>query len=138
MIRTGYYKAKGVLIQPNPIFICRSISTNMQAYLDEQRHTPKRYMLLAPPYKEILEPWYNNRLTYNSYTDLYNELVLSKLNPHKVVEDLGTDPIMICYEKPGEFCHRHLVAKWLQTAGYPVEEYKYITPVLPGVSEWEF
>ncbi len=24
----------------------------------------------------------------------------------------GAEPILLCYEKPGQFCHRRLVAKW--------------------------
>ena len=38
----------------------------------------------------------------------------------------GTEDIaLVCYEKPGDFCHRHLVADWLNEAGYQCEEYKY-------------
>ena len=36
---------------------------------------------------------------------------------------LGTEIALICYEKPENFCHRHLVAEWLQEAGYQVQEY---------------
>ena len=32
---------------------------------------------------------------------------------------------IICYEKPFDFCHRHLVADWLQNRGFDVEEYKF-------------
>jgi len=31
--------------------------------------------------------------------------------------------VLLCYEKPGEFCHRHLVAAWLRQAGFSVAEY---------------
>ena len=31
---------------------------------------------------------------------------------------------LICYEKPSEFCHRHLVADWLKEYGIEVEELK--------------
>ena len=26
----------------------------------------------------------------------------------------GAEQILLCYEKPGEFCHRRLVAKWFE------------------------
>jgi uncharacterized protein (DUF488 family) len=26
----------------------------------------------------------------------------------------GAEPILLCYEKPGDFCHRRLVAKWFE------------------------
>ena len=31
----------------------------------------------------------------------------------------------ICYEKPGDFCHRFQVANWFKEAGINVEEYKF-------------
>ena len=30
----------------------------------------------------------------------------------------------ICYEKPDDFCHRHLAADWMRKAGIPCEEWK--------------
>lgn len=30
---------------------------------------------------------------------------------------------LICYEKPSDFCHRHLVADWLNKNGIPCEEW---------------
>lgn len=30
---------------------------------------------------------------------------------------------LICYEKPSDFCHRHLVAKWLSDNGFKCEEW---------------
>ena len=30
----------------------------------------------------------------------------------------------LCWEKPGDFCHRHLVADWLRNAGYEISEIK--------------
>lgn len=96
-------------------------------------------MPLAPPYKELLLPYLTGKLTYAGYTELYNKLVLSKLDPDTVVKELGEDPILICYEKPGHFCHRLLVAKWLTAAGYQVEEYTYTTPIPAAVhEEWIF
>lgn len=29
---------------------------------------------------------------------------------------------LVCYEKSGDFCHRHIVADWLNQAGYDVKE----------------
>ena len=49
------------------------------------------------------------------YKNMYLETVLSKLNPHNVLEKLCDNAIMLCYEKIGDFCHRHLIADWLST-----------------------
>jgi hypothetical protein len=40
--------------------------------------------------------------------------ILDKLDPQKVFDDLAEDAIMLCWEPPGKFCHRRLVAKWLE------------------------
>ncbi|WP_175476640.1 hypothetical protein [Syntrophus gentianae] len=39
-----------------------------------------------------------------------------KLDPRQVYEDLGSDAEMLCWESPGKFRHRHLVAEWLEKA----------------------
>ncbi len=40
--------------------------------------------------------------------------ILDKLDPHKVFADLGENAILLCWEAPGKFCHRRLVAEWLE------------------------
>jgi hypothetical protein len=84
------------------------------------------YKKLAPKYKSFIE-WkesHDNVL----YIECYKLEVLDKLGKFKVIDDLmnlsnGKDVALICYEKPGDFCHRHLVAKWLECG---VEEYAII------------
>ena len=36
----------------------------------------------------------------------------------------GRDIVLVCYEGPSKFCHRHLVAEWLNKYGYDVEEWE--------------
>jgi uncharacterized protein (DUF488 family) len=63
------------------------------------------------------------------YIEQFNKLVLNTLDPKTIYDELitisnGKIPCLICYEKPGEFCHRHLVAEWLQNnCNIKVEEY---------------
>lgn len=40
--------------------------------------------------------------------------ILDGLDPQKVFEDLRKDVIHLCWEAPGTFCHRRLVAAWLE------------------------
>lgn len=47
------------------------------------------------------------------YTKCYQEEVLKRLNPKEIYDKLD-GAILLCYEKPGEFCHRRLVADWLE------------------------
>ena len=57
------------------------------------------------------------------YTNIYRDTVLSNLNPTNVVGELGDNAVMLCYEKPGDFCHRHLIADWIsKNTGITVEE----------------
>jgi len=49
----------------------------------------------------------------NSYIESYRTEVLSKLDPQKVYADLK-DKTILCWEKSGSFCHRRIVAHWLQ------------------------
>jgi uncharacterized protein (DUF488 family) len=51
-----------------------------------------------------------------TYRAAYQE-ILDRLDPRKVFyDDLGEDAILLCWEKPGEFCHRRLVAEWIEAA----------------------
>lgn len=84
------------------------------------------YRRLAPPY-EVLLDWkkYHEE---RAYARQYKQAVLDKYHPESVVREImqltpeGKIPCLICYEKPGEFCHRHLVADWLDEAGYEIGE----------------
>jgi adenylate cyclase len=57
------------------------------------------------------------------YTEQYYKEVLDELDPEEVYNDLGQNSVLLCWEKPGEFCHRHLVADWLtKSLGVEVKE----------------
>lgn len=40
--------------------------------------------------------------------------ILDRLDPRQVYGDLGEDAILLCWEPSGVFCHRRLVAAWLE------------------------
>ena len=67
--------------------------------------------------------------TQEEYVSRFKAEVLSRLNPKEVVATInnfsrGKDVALCCFEKPNEFCHRHLVADWLNsTLGLNVEEF---------------
>jgi len=71
----------------------------------------KRYKKLAPKigffkkYKEDGDEAF--------YRIQYQKEVLDELDPREVYEELGEHAVLLCYEKPGKFCHRHLVSEWL-------------------------
>ncbi len=79
----------------------------------------QRYTRLAPNRRlvKIMDP--------TTFTRLYKAEVLDKLDPMKVIRDLGDDNfIILCWELPGEFCHRRVVAAWLRKhTGVLIEEF---------------
>lgn len=89
-------------------------------------YTGLQFKKLAPKY-EFFKQW---EQTHNNefYIKCYNEQVLQPLNVNEIVKELtelgqGNDIALICYEKPTDFCHRHLVATWLRNNGYSINEY---------------
>lgn len=69
-------------------------------------------------YKPLNPDWSFKDLPENEYTPIY-EQKLNKLNVQKVYNDLlslskNKDIVLCCHEKEGDFCHRRLVAKWLE------------------------
>lgn len=60
------------------------------------------------------------RGSHNEYINRFNSEILSILNPVDVIKDIvklsnKQDVCLLCYETPEKFCHRHLVAKWLNS-----------------------
>lgn len=62
------------------------------------------------------------------YLKLYDR-ILACQNANAVIEQIkslsgGQDAALCCYEKPGDFCHRHILAKWLtENTGIEITEF---------------
>jgi uncharacterized protein YeaO (DUF488 family) len=64
------------------------------------------------------------------YTRRFKEEILGVLDPTEIIGKLRRisimsgrkDVVMLCFENKKDFCHRHLVSKWLRDAGYSIEE----------------
>lgn len=84
------------------------------------------YKSLAPSW-ELIQLWKQTQ-DEEKYTYYYNTSVLGRLNPLNVFRDLarlsgGKDVVLVCYEKPSNFCHRKIVAKWFQNSGIECSEW---------------
>ena len=102
-----------------------------------------QYKKLAPNYKFFME-WKQNQ-DNDFYVEHFQKEILDNRNINIVLQDLfnffSTDQqefiknshipywmnndfniALICYEKPSDFCHRHLVADWMTKNGIPVKE----------------
>jgi hypothetical protein len=71
----------------------------------------REYKKLAPKYWFFKK--YKEDGDEESYTKSYYKEVLNKLNPREVYNELGEDAVILCWEAPDKFCHRHIVAEWL-------------------------
>ena len=79
------------------------------------------YSNLAPTKKILLD--YKKNPDTKKYIQNYCFHVLSRIDPHEVYEYLD-NKILLCYEKPEDFCHRHIVADWFKAYGHECEELK--------------
>ena len=81
----------------------------------------RQYKILAPKIWFFKKYKLDGDVDY--YTEQYNAEVLDQLDPKEVLRDLGEDAVILCWEKPGQFCHRRLVAQWLnEKLGLDIKE----------------
>lgn len=135
MIYTSYFaKIKSLPANIVPISICAKAPDWYEGL---------QYKKLAPKYNFFIE-WKKNH-DNDYYINCFKEQVTDKLNVYETVYDLyekvgiyldevGVDfssesdkekhICLICYEKPSDFCHRHLVAKWLNDNGFICKEWR--------------
>ena len=75
-------------------------------------------------FKKLAPSWAIVKMSdTDKYTQAYTSQVLDKLDPLEVAKELDNS-ILLCWEKAGDFCHRRLVAEWLEKAtGQEVPEW---------------
>ena len=120
---TGYF-AKLKTYQENgliPISICGKAPDWYTGY---------QFKTFAPKWAFFNE-WKNgsHKGDNDYYITHFNAEVLAPLDYTSILNKLvrygDLDKIvLLCYEKPGDFCHRHLVAKWLTECGTECKEWE--------------
>ena len=110
MITTSYYAYQYLPLVGNLVSISCTVNEGAIRMLKgrEFRH----YKKLSPPWP-IVDALHKRTITHQQYAAIYQNQILSKLDPNEVYNELGEDPILLCYEHSKQFCHRHLAAKWL-------------------------
>ena len=85
-----------------------------------------QYRKLAPKF------WFFKKWKLDQDCDFYitqfRQEVLKPVRSDVVEQELyslakSQDIVLICYEKPTDFCHRHIVRQWLNDNGIKCEEY---------------
>jgi hypothetical protein len=136
MIFTSYF-AKVKKFSPNitPIAICIKPPEGYKGLW---------YPELAPDY-DILKRWKRDR-NEEDYVKLFTRSVLDNLSidtvlkdidellpmrvqqsmafPYAIEKDSNYHVALLCYEKSGDFCHRHLVADWFRRNGVECKEWE--------------
>lgn len=112
----------------NLISIAGQPSDEFQKLLDENDERVFEFKKLAPKY-EWWKEWKENNLSDDWYTEKYYKTVLCELDPRIIFFDLLKDQeeiILLCWEEPENFCHRHLVSNWFKEnlKSIPVSEWK--------------
>lgn len=86
---------------------------------------------LAPTFDILMQ--YKETGDEARYIARFNDEILGLISPQAVyclIEDIAkannADKVaLVCFEKSGDFCHRHLVSAWLNNAlGLTIEELK--------------
>jgi len=102
---TSYYGRNGKHVQ------AVSISVQRPRFYPNIGHYPP----LAPTW-DLVKAYKAGDVDVQGYTKIFKEH-LSTLDSAKVVADLKDGDVLLCYEKPTDFCHRQLVAQWLNESG---------------------
>jgi hypothetical protein len=109
MIYTSYYGNLEIKNRVNLVSISRSTPGHIKCI---------HYNQLKPFWALINH--YKTHHDIDYYIDQYDRL-LAKLDPSEVYARLNNH-IILCYEKPSDFCHRHLISEWLRNNGYEADE----------------
>ena len=91
----------------------------------------------GPIYRSVAPPWWmiqelKDTGDKGAYETKYTRQILGKLDFDEVIEELsflaqGNDIALVCWERPSEFCHRNILAAWMEEHGQHVEEYQVPT-----------
>ena len=79
-------------------------------------------LIKLAPTADLLQKYKSNSITNEEYTSVYHNQLLKLENDGYIakfvkalstLQELKGDVVLLCYEKKGDFCHRHLLAEYL-------------------------
>ena len=130
IIYTSYFGniQKIAKICPNMCFV--SIAGKSPDWFDGIRYKP--LMPIYSWWREWHDMFINDLESDYSrswYIKKYVNTVLSKLKPYDIKNELtmlvnSNNIVLLCYETPEKFCHRHIVADWFNANGIKCIEWK--------------
>ncbi len=120
VIYTSYFSKLGKLRETDllPVSIAQH-TPNFFAGVEVKELAPERGMLKLS--EEEYRPRYNAVLNRVNPMALFKQLEIMCRNHQK------NGVVLLCFESPEKFCHRHLVADWFwEKLGVDVKEWDYI------------
>lgn len=86
-------------------------------------YTGAQYLSLTPD-RQTFFAIKAGEIDEEEYEKQYRERVLSKLNAKEIYKRFQKN-VLLCWEDAGEFCHRRIVADWIQEEiGIEIPEWK--------------
>lgn len=86
------------------------------------RFPPKYYKgdvdLRLAPSEHLLSELKCGNMSPELFTKLF-EKQLNKLNREEILSEYDDDVVLLCFETPDQFCHRHIVGQWLGATELP-------------------
>ena len=130
MTYTSYFERMNAIqtVDPNAVFI--AICGGIPSWYDG-----KWYKKVAPKWTwwkywhDTYVGHYETKEAIDYYTACYKNTVLDVLDKHVIANDIRTlaqdnNAYLLCFETPDKFCHRHLLADWLdESLGYKINEW---------------
>ena len=86
------------------------------------------FIMLTPSRELVMAYKYQTGMSEEQYEQEYRRSTLGHLCQGEIIDRIFNvippkkTPVMLCYEKVGDFCHRHILARWLTEGGYPCQE----------------
>ena len=77
------------------------------------------------PWKDLLDGYKNGTISEKEYAEQYLDNLKRAwpgLSNWFLINNASKDIVFLCYEKPSEFCHRHLLAQFLEEQGFECKE----------------
>lgn len=113
MIQTSYFAAMRRIGRASKyVSIARYYPQWVRSYIPT-------YAPLVPSFETLMR--YKQSRDEIEYTRRYIEENLSKLDCATVYRQLD-GCILLCYEGPNKFCHRHIISKWFRENGFDCHE----------------
>lgn len=93
-----------------------------------------QFPMLAPERQTFYEKK-SGHIDDKEYEKRYREEVLSKLDAQKIY-DMFYDKVLLCWCDIGKFCHRRIVAEWIQESlGIQVDEWTPVDEKIENLSK---